>query len=623
MNRLSLLSLGLLALLLSACPPTGIVCRPGTVRCGDGCIDPAADKLNCGACGIACASVQVCFNATCQCQADTQLCDGACVVTASDARHCGSTATEPCGHACALGGLCAGGTCGCPAGLTVCSNQCVSTVNDAQNCGTCGHACASGEVCDQSTCTLSCTAPAVACGSSCATLASDRLNCGTCGHACGAAQSCVASACVCPAGQTLCGPDCVDLTSAAAHCGACDVACQSGQSCRSGRCTYDVVAACSSSGQVVGVQAGSEVRGPREPLGTGPAALAAYDDALLAADGLDRRLYQANLRGPANLLAGYQAYNRIGAVANQVLVDKPYVYVVNAETGTLQVLQQGVVPDAGAGSLDAGLPGGLVLATVAELNLGANTYPEGMAKVGAALWIPLYGGYTPTTATAGQKVVRVSVANPLSPTVTDTVDLATLDLHAFPGATPLPRPAAIAVHQGMVYVALNNLDATYTVAGPGLLARIDPTTKQASVVNLGATRCLDPQWLASDGQHLVVSCMGRATYDVNYALVGTELSGLVLVANDAPVANWAPAACAALPDGGAGCPATLPGRFALAGGRVYLGDQNGGRVYVLDVSATGFGERRGYAGDAGVPVAACPVDAVTGYGNVSDVLAVP
>ena len=534
----SLAALGLFALLLSACPPTGIVCRAGTVRCGDGCIDPAADKLNCGACGIACATGQVCSNSACQCQADSQLCGGACVVTASDAKHC----------------------------------------------GTCDHACATGQVCEAGQCKATCTLGVT----------------------------------------VLCGSSCVDLHTDVGHCGTCEVACQSGQSCRGGRCTYDVVAACSSSGQVVGVQATSEVRGPREPMGTGPAALASFDDVLLAADGIDKRLYQANLRGPANLLASYATYNGIGAVANQVLVDKPYVYVVNAETGTLQVLQQGVVADGGVGMTDAGLTGGLVLATVAELPLGANTYPEGMAKVGSSLWIPLYGGYTAATAGAGQKVVRVSVADPTNPVLTaDVVDLTALDLHAFDGGAPLPRPAAITVHQGMLYVVLNNLDLGYAAAGSGLLARIDPTTKQASVVDLGASTCLDPQWLASDGQRLVVSCMGRATYDMNYALVGTEKSGLVMVVNDAVVASWSPTPCAVLADGGAGCPPALPGRFALQDGRVYLGDQNGGRVYVLDVSATGFGERRGYAGDAGEPVYACPVDATTGYGNVSDVLAVP
>ena len=46
--------LGLVVLALSACPTTGVVCRTGTERCGNGCVDTQSDFRNCGACGAPC-----------------------------------------------------------------------------------------------------------------------------------------------------------------------------------------------------------------------------------------------------------------------------------------------------------------------------------------------------------------------------------------------------------------------------------------------------------------------------------------------------------------------------------------------------------------------------------------
>ena len=47
-------------------------------------------------------------------------------------------------------------------------------------------------------------------------------------------------------------------------------ACADSQSCHAGHCQWDLVAACYSTGQVVGLQSGSEQRGPLQPLGSGP-----------------------------------------------------------------------------------------------------------------------------------------------------------------------------------------------------------------------------------------------------------------------------------------------------------------------------------------------------------------
>lgn len=450
-----------------------------------------------------------------------------------------------------------------------------------------------------------CLTGTVRCGSSCVDPSADKRNCGACGQACGTDQACV------PSTERI--GVCVDAT------GGCGGACQSGQVCRAGVCTFELVAACFSSGQVTGFSR-AEVRGPATSLGTSPAALAVINGTLLAADGTDQRLYQATQGVSGTEFAQRTWANRVGGVPTQVLVEGSSVFVVNASSGTLQQLTVGAPSDAGdVLGLDAGVTGGVPLATVAELPFGMNTYPEGVARLGGSLWVPLYGGYGAGPAAVGQKLARVSTADG-GLFVADVVDLSTVNLHAFDGGTPVARPWAVTAHQGALYVALNNLDPqTYQPGGPGLLARVDPTSLAVTTIDLGAGRCLNPQWLASDGTHLVVSCGGQASYDSNYQLLGTTASGLVLLENDAVVASWAPG-CAG---GDAGCAPVLPGRFALDQGRVYLADQNAGRVFVFDVTDAGFGERRGYAGDAGLPVQACAVDAVTGIANVSDVVVLP
>ncbi len=515
----------------------------------------------------------------------------------------------------------------CQSGTARCGEGCADFHFDARNCGACGNACATGQSCIDSVCV--CSAGTSQCGSLCAVLQTDPNNCGACGNVCPSGQVCESAdggvgACraSCSLGTHLdCGGACVDPGSDPNHCGACDTACAATQSCHLGHCTWDLVAACFNGGQVVGLQLSSEQRGPTASLGTGPAALASYGQTLLSADGIDARLYQARLAD----LSPWAKLNATGQAPNQVLVDSPYVYVVNASDDTLQVLQLGVADDAGLTPLPGALTdGGLELATVGELSFGDNTYPEAVAKAGGALWVPLYGGFGATNAAAGQKVAKVDVSNPALPTVTGTVDLSSLDLHAFDGGTPVARPFAIAAHQGQLYVALNNLDPdTYVPEGPGMLAKIDPASSALSSIDLGASRCLNPVWLASDGTHLFVSCAGAAVYSgpPDYALVSSDAAGVVMLdATDAVVASWS-AQCPAGSDGG--CAPILPSRLAVASGRVYVGDGNGGRVFVLEVGANSLTERRGYAGDAGLPLQLCTPDSVTGIANVSDLLVVP
>jgi len=506
------------------------------------------------------------------CRTGTERCGEGCADLTSDERNCGG-----CGIACTANQVCTSGSCACRSGAVLCDGFCVITASDAKHCGGCNQPCQTGEVCEQGTCKQACTL-----------------------------------------GSSLrCGNSCVDPKPDSANCGACGWTCATGSRCVGGACASDVLAACFTSGQVVPVDGESEVRGQATALGSGPSALAAYGHTVLAADGVDRKLYQAE--ADAGVWEQLSPSAITGAVPNQVVVDAPYVYVLNAETGSLQVLHN-LAADGGT----QGKP----LATVAELPLGANTWPEGAVKVGNALWIPLYGGFGPADADAGQAVVKVQVDPPSTPEVKATVDLRSVDLKAFDGGAPVARPWAITANNGFVYVALNNLNPTsYAVEGPGLLARIDPDAGAVDkVIDLGASQCLNPQWVAPLGSSLVVSCGGKVTYNLTtYAVESVEAAGVVVVdATDTPSAAWASGcpADAGLADGGTTCPPFLPGRFAVRDGRVYLADQNAGRLAVLELTDGGLVERRGPTAAAG-PIQACTPDMTTGIANVSDVLSLP
>lgn len=501
----------------------------------------------------------------------------------------------------------------CRTGTSRCGVGCADFSSDTRNCGACGVACQATEVCQASAC--ACQPGTERCNGTCVVLETDPRNCGACGNACAAGQVCEQRQCKAGCslgGASRCGDSCVDLQHDPRNCGACGRACEAPQSCHSGRCSFDVVAACFGSGQVVGLERDTATRGPLEPLGTAPAALATYGDVLLAADGLDRTLLQAELAARNG-----HAFGRVGPVtpigtaANFVLADPPWVYVVNSGANTLQVLRT-----------DGGTPdGGVVLTTVAELPFGANTIPEVAVKSGTSLWVPLYGGTGAAAAAQGQKVVQVDVSNPAQPVVANTVELANLDLKAFDGGRPgVARPMAAVMHLGALHVALNNLNPdTYAPEGPGLVAKVNVDTRAVEVIDLGGADCLNPVAVASHQDVLLASCAGRPVYDMNNAVVSNERAGVVAVRADGQRSVWK-AECVVAAD--AGCSRPLPGRLAALQDRVWVSDQNGGRLFVLDLDGGVLSERRGFNVPQG-PVAACAVDPITGIGNVSDVLLVP
>jgi hypothetical protein len=246
-----------------------------------------------------------------------------------------------------------------------------------------------------------------------------------------------------------------------------------------------------------------------------------------------------------------------------------------------------------------------------------NTFPQGVAKVGSTLWVPLYGGFGASGADAGQEVARLDVSNPDQPTLAGRVSLKGLDLKPFDGGTPVARPWAIASKGTQVYVALNNLNPdTYVVEGPGLVAQVNTDDAGVTLLDLGAADCLNPQWLGFVGERLVVSCGGRITYSATFSVEAVTASGaVVLDATGARVgAAWNAAGVADLD---AGFMPMLPGRFAVVNGQVILTDQNGGRVVVLEVGDAGVTEVRGVSTALNI----CPVSATSGVANVADVVA--
>lgn len=75
-------------------------------------------------------------------------CSGRCVDLAADRSHCGA-----CGFACPLNVACVGGRCmGCLPGFMNCFGVCVHLLIDPRNCGACGRVCKGGMICSEGVC---------------------------------------------------------------------------------------------------------------------------------------------------------------------------------------------------------------------------------------------------------------------------------------------------------------------------------------------------------------------------------------------------------------------------------------------------------------------------------------
>lgn len=493
----------------------------------------------------------------------------------------------------------------CGEGMSACGEVCVDLQSSPQSCGACGVSCGDGQICQEGAC--ACAPGAALCDGACVVTATNPDHCGACGNACGESEVCDDGLCKvsCSAPTTQCGQSCVALDSDAANCGACFNACEQGQSCNGGKCGWDFVAACFTNGQVVGLQAGTFVKGEVKPLGTGPQSLAAHGDVVFSVDGIDSKLYQAS----ASTLDKLSSEAGIGQFANHVLVDGNHTFVVNSGAGTLQILRASGEADPAAG---------VALETVGEFPFGDNAFPQVAAKVGDKVYVTLLGGFGAEEALPGQKVVELDVSNPAMPTKGREFDLTGLELRAFSAETQnFPRPQGIAAKGDVLYVALNNSDAFYGLAGPGYVAVIPLGDGEMKAIELPEDKCLNATWIAAQGDQIVVGCAGRAAYDPNtFQLLSVDATGVALIEQD-QVAGAVSFKCA---DGDSTCAPPMVGRFSIKGDDILVGDQNAGRIFVVGIAPGTLTEKRGPLDGTALNV--CPVGPA-GFSNVADILALP
>jgi len=147
----------------------GVCVWPGSVETCNGIDDnynfivddippDSGDPANCGRCGNACSTGQMCWNGNCiaSCEdAGLSTCYGYCMDTTADDWNCGT-----CEHACNSDGpglFCLESTCHecADAGLTNCSDWCTDARWDLGNCGWCGNYCGgANQTCNNGVCDL-------------------------------------------------------------------------------------------------------------------------------------------------------------------------------------------------------------------------------------------------------------------------------------------------------------------------------------------------------------------------------------------------------------------------------------------------------------------------------------
>jgi hypothetical protein len=548
---------------LSGCLQTSALeCIGGSVPCNSTCVLLSADPGNCGACGLACQPRAVCVAP-----------DG--------------------------GSL---GQCICPANTELCEGACSDTTTDPQNCGACasngGAVCPTGQVCAPqpgggSACQLSC-GTAVECNGACVTLSTDPGNCGACGNVCQQGYSCHPT----PQGTAV------------------------------GTCFPDVVVSCIANTYSVAPIFDSPVQPVAGPgvalLNPLPGGLGILGDGLLVAtDGPLTELVLENLALPSPELPPIGAQGPTFLEVDTRFDAGSWVYVVDGLGNTLTVLTgppaaaaQMLLPDGGAQGLGLLEDGGYIF--------GQNADPQPYARVGNEIFVPLYGTFPPVQAPGGT-VVRLDVTNPSAPQLVGSYDLNLLPLPSFDGGSPIPRPSQALLHNGYVYVVLNNLDANYNAAGPSLLVKIDPTQPPdgglggvlATPVTLDAGVCLDAVSMTENAGGLLVSCFGQVVYDSSFNTVAVYNSALLsLDVNDNLLSSYSPQC----PAGATGCVPPIASFAALVNGRAYVGDQSSGRVFVVSVDAQGnLTQLVGYGPDGGVPLQPCPA----GLSSVSAIIRVP
>jgi hypothetical protein len=235
----------------------GSVCQAGTCVCATGanpvtcaglCVDADVDVRNCGNCGHACASGEVCHGGVCQLQCGgttPDLCTGGCVNAKNNPHACGS-ACQDCDGVTGLGSVCSNGACACSSGANprTCDGKCVDADTDPHHCGGCGIACKSFELCSGGICGVTCGgATPQYCAGGCVNAQTNSHACGAtcqdCDAVTGVGSACQSGQCACAAGAKpkTCAGRCIDVTYDPSNCGDCGVACAAGQFCSNGQCT--------------------------------------------------------------------------------------------------------------------------------------------------------------------------------------------------------------------------------------------------------------------------------------------------------------------------------------------------------------------------------------------------
>lgn len=195
-------------------------------ECSSVCTDLAADPENCGQCGQACASGQVCNRGVCQVlPADCTVMSAACgpgyfcdPISRACMAGCRLTAD------CPSGATCNSGACGCPSGQHACGQQCVSNAaltSCGASCSPCPTVANGTATCTSGMCGRTCDAGYVNSGGACV----DINECNTNNGGCSASAICTntpgSRACVCRPGFTGDGVTCSDVNECLTDNGGC------------------------------------------------------------------------------------------------------------------------------------------------------------------------------------------------------------------------------------------------------------------------------------------------------------------------------------------------------------------------------------------------------------------
>jgi hypothetical protein len=167
--------------------PLACSCPSGWQFCNGMCSDGLSDVANCGMCGRACATGEVC-----------------------DAGQCRSPDSAACTDTCGGGRMCQAGMCVCPPGQEFCAGACTDLQTSDEHCGACEAACTGGKVCEAAECV--CSPTQTECGTECVDLQTSLAHCGMCDHACMPGDACTAGRCAGPTGDDGCMGEALGVT---------------------------------------------------------------------------------------------------------------------------------------------------------------------------------------------------------------------------------------------------------------------------------------------------------------------------------------------------------------------------------------------------------------------------